>query len=183
VDITRCGRNVRVVVHRDDGATLETLTTVAKGGLLPHDIEHFVVENAVGLTSGLWGRVAAGAEFNTFRVTTNKPRRRPRSEGRALTRGMNGWDEHIIGVAIKCYRAGVAVGWAPPDPLPKSLPIERDLARVAGTIERDFTRADVDRASAALFDCVAAWAATAEGDTLSLAWTVRNTFKQKVGRR
>jgi hypothetical protein len=94
-----------------------------------------------------------------------------------------GWDENIIGVAIKCYRAGIAVGWAPPDALPKSLPIERDLARVTGTIARDFTRADVDRASAALFDCVAAWDATNDGETLSLSWTVRNTFKQKVRHR
>lgn len=176
VDFTKSGRKVVVVAHRDDGVTLETTTATAKGGLLPHDLEHFVVENAVGLTSGLWGRVAAGAEFNSFVVTTEKPRRRPRSHGRSLTKGMSGWDEHIIGVAVGCYRAGVAAGWAPPSKLPTNLPIERDLARAAGTIERDFTREDVERASVALHEAVHAWESTPEGGTLSLNWTVRKPF-------
>lgn len=176
VYFTRRGRNVVVVAHRDDGVTLETTTTTPKGGLLPHDMEHFVVENAVGLTSGLWGRVAAGAEFTSFTRTTEKPRRRPRSQGRSLTKGMSGWDEHIIGVAVRCYRAAVAAGWAPPGKLPTTLPIERELARVAGTVERDFTREDVQRASVALHEALQTWKSTPEGGTISLKWTVRKSF-------
>lgn len=176
VDFTRSGREVIVTVHRDDGVTLQTTTTTAKGGLLPHDLEHFVVENAVQLTSGLWGRVAAGAEFESFAVTTPGPRRRPRSTGRQLTRGMSGWDEHIIGVAVRCYRAAVAAGWAPPSRLPPGLPIERELARVAGTVERDFTREDVEQACEALHETLGAWESTVEGGTLSLRWTVRKPF-------
>jgi len=183
VDFTRSGREVIVAVHRDDGVNLQTKTTTAKGGLLPHDLEHFVVENAVELTSGLWGRVAAGAEFNSFVVTTEKPRRRPRSQGRLLTKGMSGWDEHIIGVAVGCYRAAVAVGWAPPDRLPTNLPVERELARVAGTVERDFTRDDVECACAALHEARGAWESTPEGATLSMQWTVRRTFGSRSTRR
>lgn len=176
VQFTRCGRNVRVVVYRDDGVSLETTTTTVKRGLLPHDLEHFVVENAVELTSGLWGRIAAGAEFRSFVVTTSKPRRKPRSHGRALTRGMTGWDENIIDVVVGCYRAARAAGWAPPAKLPTALPIERQLARAAGTVERDFTRADVERACVALHETCEAWASTTDGETLRLKWTVRKTF-------
>ena len=182
-DFTKCGREVVVTVHRDDGVTLETKTTTGKGGLLPHDLEHFVVENAVNLSSGLWGRVAAGAEFNSFVVTTEKPRRRPRSYGRLLTKGMSGWDEHIIGVAVGCYRTAVAAGWAPPSELPRNLPVDRDLARVAGTVERDFTRDDVERACVALHEALRAWDSTSEGATLSLKWTVRRTFASPTTRR
>jgi hypothetical protein len=183
VAFTRSGREVVVVAHRDDGVMLQTKTTTGKGGLLPHDLEHFVVENAVGLTSGLWGRVAAGAEFNSFTVLTDKPRRRPRSHGRSLTKGMSGWDEHIIGVAVSCYRAAVASGWTPPGRLPPSLPIERDLARVAGTVERDFTRADVERACVALHDALGAWESTPEGGTLSRPWTVRRSYASPARKR
>lgn len=164
------------MAHRDDGVSLQTKTTTSKGGLLPHDLEHFIVENAVGMTGGLWGRVAAGAEFDSFVVKTEKPRKRPRSHGRALTRGMSGWDEHIIGVAVACYRAATAAGWTPPRKLPMSLPIERELARVAGTVERNFSRADIDSACAALHEGVQAWESTLEGATLSLRWTVRKPF-------
>lgn len=170
-------------MHRDDGVTLQTTTTTGKGGLLPHDLEHFVVENAIELTSGLWGRVAAGAEFNSFVVTTEKPRRRPRSRGRLLTKGMSGWDEHIIGVAVGCYRVAVAAGWAPPSKLPTNLPIERDLARVAGTVERDFTRDDLERACVALHAALQAWESTSVGGTLSLKWNVRRTFTSSSTRR
>lgn len=183
VDFIRCGRRVRVIVHRNDGVTLETSTTLTKHGLLPHDMEHFVVENAVELTSGLWGRVAAGAEFDSFVVTTDKPRRRSRAHGRELTRGMNGWDEHIIAVAVDCYRTARARGWAPPAKLPGTLPIERDLARVAGTVERDFTRSDVDHACAAIHEALLAWERTPEGAALSLPWTVRRSFKSSATKR
>ena len=155
---------------------LETTTSTPKGALLPHDLEHFVVENAVGLTSGLWGRIAAGAEFASFTVTTQKPRRRSRSYGRSLTRGMSGWDENIIGIATKCYRSAVAVGWAPPKKLPGSLPIDRALARVAGTVERDLTREDVEKACAALYAAIEAWSAVSEGEVLTQRWTVRKPF-------
>lgn len=156
VDFHKVGRKVGVTVHRDDGVTLQTTTTTAKAALLPHDLEHFVVENAVELTSGLWGRVAAGAEFKSFAVTTRKPRREPRSKGRLLTKGMSGWDEHIVDVAVGCYRAAVAAGWAAPRNLPTNLPIERELARVAGTVERDFTLEDMERACEALHDAIRA---------------------------
>ena len=179
VDFTRSDRKVIVVVHRDDGVTLRTATTTAKGALLPHDLEHFVVERAVELTSGLWGRVAAGAEFSSFVMTSDKPRRRPRSEGRQLTKGMSGWDEHIIGVTVDCYRAATAAGWTPPSRLPASLPIERELARVAGTVERDFTRDDVERACVAIHEARQVWEATSEGETLSLPWTVRKSFASR----
>lgn len=179
VDFVRDGRHVRVIVHRDDGVKLETTTTRAKNALLPHDLEHFVVENAVGLTSGLWGRVAAGAEFESFAVTTTKPRRRPRTTGRALTRGMSGWDEHIIGVVVGCFEAARATGWSPPDKLPSALPIQKELARVTGSVERDFTRSDVARACIHLHDAIEAWDATPEGGSLSLSWTVKRAFKSR----
>ena len=176
VDFRRSGRRVAVLVHRDDGVLLETTTSTPKGALLPHDLEHFVVENAVGLTSGLWGRIAAGAEFTSFTVLTQKPRRRSRAYGRSLTRGMSGWDENIIGIATACYRSAVAMGWAPPRKLPGNLPIDRALARVAGSVERDLTRDDVENVCAALHYTIEAWNAVSEGEVLTQRWTVRKPF-------
>jgi hypothetical protein len=170
VGFTRDGRLTRVTVHRDDGVELQTATTQPKQALLPHDLEHFVVENAVGLTSGLWGRVAAGAEFTSFVVTTPGPRKRSRAAGRALTRGMSGWDEHVISVVIGCYREAVASGWAPPAPLPAHLPIERQLKGLVGLVEQAFTRADIENACAALHRAIAEWESTAEHETMTVTW-------------
>lgn len=173
---TQHGRVVRVVVQRDDGVVLETTTSKPKGALLPHDMEHFVVENAVGLKAGLWGRIAAGAEFDSFAVTRSRPRRRPRAQAKALTRGMSGWDENVIGVATEAYRAARAAGWAPPDRLPAALPIERLLRRSSGTTERDLTRADLEAACLALHDACTAWEKCPHGETLTLEWTSAARF-------
>ena len=47
-------------VLRDDGVALE-LPSHAPLHRLPHDLAHFVVERALGLTSGFWGSIASGA--------------------------------------------------------------------------------------------------------------------------
>ena len=39
---------------------------MAAGGDLPHDLYTFVIEDALGLTYGFWGCVAAGATFKTL---------------------------------------------------------------------------------------------------------------------
>src|SRR5213594_5242203 len=59
-------------VRRDDGVTLE-LASHAPLHRLPHDLAHFVVERALGLTSGFWGSIADGAVFGGMKVI---PRRR-----------------------------------------------------------------------------------------------------------
>jgi len=60
-------------VRRDDGVTLE-LPSHAPLHRLPHDLAHFVVERALGLTPGFWGSIADGAVFGGMKVI---PRRRP----------------------------------------------------------------------------------------------------------
>lgn len=40
--------------------------TMASGGDLPHDLYHFVIEDALGLEWGFWGCVAKGATFQTL---------------------------------------------------------------------------------------------------------------------
>ena len=40
--------------------------TMAAGGDLPHDLYHFVIEDALDLEFGFWGCVAHGATFSTL---------------------------------------------------------------------------------------------------------------------
>src|SRR5437762_2469940 len=90
VDERRC---LARATRPTDGALIET-TATAKGGI-PHDVQHFIVEAALGFQDGFWGRVARGAEFRSMRVVVDRPRRRPRSQNRALTKGFDGWGEAL----------------------------------------------------------------------------------------
>src|SRR5215475_3321365 len=46
------------VIERDDGVVYRLYGGVA-GSSLPHDVRHLVVEGSLGITDGLWGRIAA----------------------------------------------------------------------------------------------------------------------------
>ena len=48
---------------------------------LPHDIAHYVVEKALGLDHGFWGRVAAGAVFPSMSYVDG--RRKPKATERS----------------------------------------------------------------------------------------------------
>jgi hypothetical protein len=72
------------VLHRHDGVVIEldgggynTLDT----GTLPHDLAHFVVEDALDLEAGLWGVIAAGGMFGHTKVIAG--RRPPHAAKRA----------------------------------------------------------------------------------------------------
>ena len=72
------------MLHRRDGVVIELdgggynqLDT----GSLPHDLAHFVVEDALGLKAGLWGVIAAGGMFGHTKVIAG--RRPPHAAKRA----------------------------------------------------------------------------------------------------
>lgn len=56
------GERDRIYVVRDDGSQ-SSWAFPSYGEGMPHDLVHFVVEQRFGVTRGVWGRVAAGAEL------------------------------------------------------------------------------------------------------------------------
>jgi hypothetical protein len=78
------GWRYRSVLHRRDGVVLELDGggyNQVDTGSLPHDLAHFVVEDALGLEAGLWGVIAAGGMFGHTKVIAG--RRPPHSAKRA----------------------------------------------------------------------------------------------------
>src|SRR5262249_56302162 len=73
-------RRYATVVVRDDGVTL-FVPSFDQPTWLPHDLAHYVVERALGLTHGFWGSVAAGAVFSGMRVL--KGRQPPHAAARS----------------------------------------------------------------------------------------------------
>ena len=59
------------------------------------------------------GTGVAGAEFNSIRVASSAPRRRPRSWNRQLTRGYNGWNEDLVGKVVAVLDEAASRGWSP----------------------------------------------------------------------
>jgi hypothetical protein len=64
------------LIARDDGVSF-SLLGVAHIFAIPHDVAHFVIENALRLDAGFWGSIADGAVFPTMRYESG--RRKPKA--------------------------------------------------------------------------------------------------------
>jgi len=157
--------------HRSDGAVLET-TATAKSGI-PHDLEHFVVESALGYQEGIWGLIAQGAEFASLRVATAKPRRRPRTDSRALARGYDGWGEHLVSSVVHVYREAEAGGWSPPGPLPPLCTVNALLdPRRRPPLRVEITADTLRQACIGLDAAEREWASLAVGGAMKRLWPI-----------
>ena len=84
---------------------------------LPHDLQHFVVEEQLGITDGVFGRLAAGGTAAAFRPvertsvdarSARRTRRRQKDRDRAIDRqAENGYDRSV---STSC--ATVGSGWS-----------------------------------------------------------------------
>ncbi|WP_405982210.1 hypothetical protein [Streptomyces sp. NBC_00158] len=120
------------------------------GPTLPHDLAHAAVEEALGITDGFWGAMAAGATFQGFETTD--PGRHRRSGLKVLRRG-----------ADAVMAAEMAVNWA--YRAWSGLPV---TGRGVGRPPLD--EAQLERARTALDAASARWTALPEGAALGWRW-------------
>ncbi|MHC1561601.1 hypothetical protein ACR9E3_21795 [Actinomycetospora sp. C-140] len=73
------------LIDRDDGVRLR-LRSYDRTGEVPHDAVHLVGERALGLTTGLWGSIAAGAVFDSVEVVSGTLRHDRRRRSDAIRR-------------------------------------------------------------------------------------------------
>ncbi|HET7274279.1 MAG TPA: hypothetical protein VFI91_03830 [Longimicrobiaceae bacterium] len=73
-------RRYETEITRSDGVTYH-VKGVGHMGAIPHDLAHFVVEQALGIRQGFWGSVADGAVFGS--LTHISGRRRPQATQRS----------------------------------------------------------------------------------------------------
>ncbi|MGE3286001.1 MAG: hypothetical protein AB7J32_07835 [Pseudonocardia sp.] len=95
-------------VDRPDGVQL-LLTSYDRTGTVPHDLAHFVTERALRMEGGLWGSIAAGAEFGSLTVLAGR-RRHDAATRSAAVRRANAADLGLAEVLVGAVLHGVASG-------------------------------------------------------------------------
>jgi hypothetical protein len=168
--------------RRLDGAMIETTATARDG--LPHDLEHLVVEAALECENGFWGRVWRGAEFASIRVTSSRPRRRPRSWNRQLTRGYNGWNEDLVTKVVAVLDEAASRGWFPPARLPDvpAMAVLLDVRR-RPPAQAIMSRDRITAAVTELFEARQEWGSLPVGGSLCRAWPATLARRTAVGPR
>ncbi|MBK7542707.1 MAG: hypothetical protein IPP10_13470 [Candidatus Competibacteraceae bacterium] len=81
-------RRYSVVVLRDGTEPPRVDSAPGYDPLLPHDMQHFIVEQELGIKWGIFGQVAAGGTARTFHHRHTTPNRRTsRTDRRSMKRG------------------------------------------------------------------------------------------------
>ena len=65
-------RGYAVIIRRDGQPDLEMNPAPGFDALMPHDLLHFLVEQELGLTRGIFGQLAHGATAGTFRLAPSE---------------------------------------------------------------------------------------------------------------
>jgi hypothetical protein len=129
------GTEVHALVHRDDGVVFRVRGNGQRcGSELPHDVIHFVVEQALGIENGFWGSVAAGAVFSSMSHVSGRRRPHAAETSKAIKRehrGEIGYAELMVWLieqiadqdddAIRRLTARVFATSPPPYPEPAAL--------------------------------------------------------------
>jgi hypothetical protein len=112
-----------------------------------------------------------GAAFDSIRVASSGPRRRPRSWNRELTRGYNGRNEDLVTKVVAVLNEATGRGWSPPARLPDvpAMAVLLDVRRrpaAEAIVSRDRITVAVTR----LFEARQEWGSLPLGGSLSRAW-------------
>ncbi len=117
VSFSRTGsRRYGVVVERPPFPSVVMNPAPGYDPALPHDLIHFVVEDTLGLSLGVFGQLAAGGDAGTFRLpaTSSSSRERARTQRRSRRRGdrlaQAGQDQTALSerAASICHQAWLA---------------------------------------------------------------------------
>jgi hypothetical protein len=105
------------LLHRSDGVVLQ-LTSYSRKHRVPHDMAHAVTERELGLRTGVFGLIAAGAMFKSVTIVAGKPRHDAATRSDRLMKAYGGsitTAEVLAGAVhdtVENGRSGSAYRWA-----------------------------------------------------------------------
>ena len=161
------GRRYRALLHRPDGVDVAfdggAYNRVGgPAGEVPHDIAHLIVEEELGLRSGVWGVLVAGGMFRHATVVAG--RRAPHATRRGREVIARAGDRVMQAEMLTRAVCDISAADGPLDPAA--------IRRAVG--ERwwsdGVTQLTLERAHTRLRDAAEQWAGLIPGEALTVSW-------------
>src|SRR5881296_196928 len=162
-------------VRRDDGVTLE-LPSYTPLHRLPHDLAHFVIERALGLTCGFWGSIADGAVFGGMVALPRKRTARVEERSRQVMRGASSRvteAEAVVGTVAEIYQRRLDRDWA------TARALLGGTWRPACPSRELPSQAEVRRICRELADAEKRWLSMPIDSSISLVWPKREATPRR----
>lgn len=169
------GSENHAVVRRDDGVIYRVRGNGQRcGPELPHDLAHFVVERALGLTDGFWGSVAAGAVFTSMSHVSGRRRPHASETSKAIKREQRAAIQYAEAMVFLVENITSDDGAS----------IRRLTGRLLATLPPPYPEPEVIRpAVAALREATARWRALEPGEELELTWPRQRALTRSAASR
>ncbi len=164
-------RRYGIVIRRDGGEPLRMRTAPGNDPFMPHDLQHFIVEQELGIELGIFGQVAAGGTSDTFHGDTRSGKSKRRSEklsraGRADSERSEratyvcvfNWLASSSHAALRRRAAGMKDT------------AQSTLALMGAAERRSFDARTVAKISERMENLSCEWAATKVGGFMELQW-------------
>ena len=164
-------RRYSVVILRDGREPLRMRTAPGNDPLMPHDLQHFIVEQELGIRLGIFGQVAVGGTAGTFHGDTNdrKAKRRGKNLSRA-GRDDSARSERATYVSVFNWLVASANPSLQRRAADMKDAVNSTLALMNAGERRSFDARTVARICARMELLSQQWAATPVGDCLELQW-------------
>jgi hypothetical protein len=148
-------RRYEVSIEREHGPALVPRPGPGQGGRMPHDIEHFVVEEHFGIRLGVFGQLAVGRSGIFFPAPADNTSRDKRRAERiaALGRDDMARSEELTRVVGEAWERST-----------------RGTARSRGPVKVTVPQDDLDAVVRRLDVVSREWAALPAGGSLTLTW-------------
>lgn len=179
------GNRYAVAVCRGDGASMRMDPAPGFDVYFPHDMQHLIVEEQLGITGGIFGRLAAGGTASTFRPVGDERVGDDRSRSRHRRRLRQQNDRLGLGGSPDFGRSERATfivwhDWLAHCPESGLVAIARDLASTAADILDRMAPVERHALCGALpyirvrVDSVAReWASLSPGEAMTIPWMPR----------
>ena len=156
------GAENHAVVHRDDGVIYRVRGNGQRCGPdVPHDLAHFVVERALGISGGFWGSVAGGAVFTSMSHVSGRRRPHAAETSKAIKRAQRGAIQYA---EVMVWLVEQITG-------DDDASIRRLTSRALATLPPPYPEPGVIRGGlVALREATAHWQALEPGEELALTW-------------
>jgi hypothetical protein len=173
-------RRYSIVVLREGMDPLHMSSAPGFDPLMPHDLQHFVVEQELGIKLGIFGQLAAGGTAGTFHHQhsqhdrkTSRSRRSVRKRGRSLSAAGHSDSMRSERATYICW-----FNWLSASNDPELVRRAANMADTARSIlssmpdaeRKTLSKAAIQRIKSRMDVISRQWAATAIGHTLELAW-------------
>lgn len=178
-------RSYAIEVHRPGAPAVRMDPAPGYDDHFPHDLQHLVVEEQLGLTRGIFGRIEQGGSAATFHLVTSpgtRTRATSRERRRLHARDHRLRDEPNDFGASERATYVVWYDWLSRHPDPAMRARATDMRIVAGATldqlapdERDRLLAALPRLRERVETVTAQWSQLPVGGRMTIAWSPRRT--------